>query len=201
MVKVLVIAVMTAVLAGIITVFLMDNNHITNEDQSFFTPVIFSFLIPIVIFFVHRKDLKPPALAVWGQEPHEEALIWKKLLITTAIGFLVLFLTIWIFSSEFPDVATILGVAVVLPLILYRRKSKPDNNTEDNGREALQSRNYAKSIGRYLLFLFLGMVYWWAVLIVFQHENTLHLLFIMPVITTIGIFLIRFRQKQTWPSP
>ena len=198
--RVIAIAVMTAVLAGIIAVSLIDNDQISDEAQSFFTPVIFSFLIPIIIFFRHRKDLEGSALTR-RQDGSEEVVSWKTLLITTAIGFLLLFLAIGIFSSEFPDVATILGVAVVLPLLLYRRKSKHDNNSEDNGSKTPQSKNYLKSLGRYLLFLFLGMVYWWAVLIVFQRENTLHLLFIMPVITTIGIFLIRFRQKQTWPSP
>jgi len=200
--KVLCVSVMTGVLSIICVVFLTDNNYIFNGDVSFLAPVIFSFLLPIIIFLRHRKDFEWFTLPE-GQKRLEGAVNWKQFLISSAIALLVLFMVIWLISSENDYFAggSVIGVATVLPLLLYRRKAGQIKAPGNRDQIQPPARKYLESLGRYVIFFLVGMVYWWAVLVTLDLDNGLPLLFIMPLVTTIGIFIIRFRQKRARPFP
>jgi uncharacterized membrane protein len=199
--KVFLVAIMTAVLATIFLVGLADNNYISGDALPFLTPIAFAFLIPILIYFRDRKDLEWIAFSFEGQK-QIQVVNWKQLLIRTGIAFFAMCLAIRIFASEsFFKSASVLGVAAILPLVLYRMKRNDEGKIANDSNALPQARKYLKSIGRYSLFLFLGMFYWWAVLVLFQQENSLHYLFIMPFLTTIGFFIIRFLQKRSAHSP
>lgn len=196
------ISVMAGVLSLIVVVFLADNNFILNDTVSL-APVILSFLLPVIIFFRHRKDFEEFTLDFPGQKNREGAVNWKRFLITSAIALLVLFIAIVFFSSDrdYFDGASILGIATVLPLVLYRMKSGEINARSSDDRIKPQSKKYLESLGRYVIFLLVGMIYWWAVLVPLDLDNGLSLLFTMPLFTAIGIFIIRFMQKRVRPSP
>lgn len=198
--KVIGISVISGVLSLIGVVFLADNNYILNDTASL-VPVILSFLLPIIIFVRHRKDFEE--FTSQGQKRLEGSVNWKRFLITNAIVLLVLFIAIALFSSDkdYFDAASILAVATVLPLLLYRRKSGQIIALSNGDQIQPQPSKYLESLGRYGLFLLVAMVYWWAVLVTLDLDNGLPLLFIMPLVTTIGIFIIRFMQKRARLSP
>jgi uncharacterized membrane protein len=120
--KVFLVAIMTAVLATIFLVGLADNNYISGDALPFLTPIAFAFLIPILIYFRDRKDLEWIAFSFEGQK-QIQVVNWKQLLIRTGIAFFAMCLAIRIFASEsFFKSASVLGVAAILPLVLYRMK-------------------------------------------------------------------------------
>jgi hypothetical protein len=198
--KVFFVAIMMAVLSALYVVQLDDDNEIPDDAINFLAPIVFSFLIPFLIFFRDRKDLESYSLSEQGNKRIDGGFNWKQLLIRSGIAFLLTFLAILFFVSE-PSLGNtaVLGVAVVLPLILYRRKTNHSAKNNDEGGEVSSLKKNLKSIGRYLLFFFLGMIYWAIVLATFDEKTDLDVPIVMAVFNTIGIFIIRFLQKRNTP--